>query len=97
MAKNVTATISAENTFSNKIMLQGYFNISVSAAGGSSISLQRSFDAGSNWVDVKITPDDMTTAAVAEYMAYEPEAEVYYRIGVKTGNYVGAATVRLSK
>ena len=93
MATNVSSTISTQNTWSTSIYMIGWYNISVQSqsnyslnAGlnGSTVSLQRSFDNGTKWRDIK----QYTTAA--EEYGFEPEGALY-RIGIKTGQYGTAA------
>jgi hypothetical protein len=69
----------------------GYFNISISGTWVGKITVQRAFDGGSTWFDVATW-----TANTQEY-GFEPEREVYYRAGIKLGEYVsGQADLRLS-
>lgn len=97
----VTATASAQNTFTSWLdpsLRLGprdetcTFNVSISGSiSGSTVTLQRSFDDGSTPLDVK------AYTAIAEEIAVEPEAGVLYRIGIKTGDYVGGSvSLRLS-
>lgn len=86
------ASIGAANTFTTPIYLLGPFNLSVSGTFDATVTLQRSFDGGNTWVDVK------TYTAPAEDVGDEPESEVLYRVGVKTGEYTsGTAEVRVSQ
>jgi len=97
---DVTADITAENTFTSATSPKsnpkdngvGHLTISISGTWVGSVTLQRSFDAGSTWVDVKsYTSND-------EESLYDPTAGIQYRIGIKTGNYTsGTASVRLAK
>ena len=58
----------------------------------STVTVQRSFDSGSTWLDV-----DTFTQNV-EIVGFEPEGRVYYRIGVKAGEFgTGTIAVRLSQ
>lgn len=69
----------------------GYVNVSVSNTFTGTITLQRSFDSGSNWVDVK----EYTTPAEEFFQDLEPRNQ--YRIGIKNGDFgSGQADVRLS-
>ncbi len=87
----VTKAISAENTFSDAVRCRGYFNISIYGTFSATITVQRSFDDGSTWLDV----DDFTAASESVGL----EAEIAkYRIGVKTGNYTsGTVNVRIGE
>lgn len=88
MTTLATADIAAQNTFTAAKQLQGNFNVSISGTFAATVAVQRSVD-GSTWGDVN------TYTAPIEASGYEPEA-MYYRIGVKTGDYTsGTATVRL--
>jgi sigma54-dependent transcription regulator len=91
MASEVTKSITAENTFSDEITVQGYFNISVTGiAGGTEVTVQKiSGVDGSNYTDV-----DSFTADVETY-GFDPERQ-NYRVGVKTGDFgSGTCKVRL--
>lgn len=94
----------AQNTFTKPMAVLAEFNTSISGTWSGTITLQRSFNyvhelekkipAGSaTWMDVK------TWTANAEGIGEfsEPEANVYYRLGFKTGGYTsGAALLRFS-
>ena len=87
-----TRSISAENLYTDSAEIQGYFNISISGTWVGKVTAQRSFDLGSTWFDVATW-----TANTQEY-GYEPERKVYYRVGIKTGEYTsGTAVIRLSQ
>ena len=87
-----TRSITGENLFSDAVKIIGYFNISISGIWVGTITVQRSFDEGSTWFDVATW-----TANTQEY-GFEPEREVQYRVGIKTGDFVsGQADVRLSQ
>lgn len=91
MSGEVTKNITAQNTFSDEITIQGYFNVSVTGiAGGTEVTVQRQTGVdGTAFTDV-----DSFTADIETY-GYEPEA-VQYKIGVKTGDYgSGTCKVRL--
>ena len=88
-----TKTVTAENQMSDPVKLSGYFNLSISGTWAGTVTVQRSFDLGDTWHDV-----DTFTSNTEEY-GLEPEHSnvVYYRIGIKTGNYgSGSAVLRLS-
>jgi len=87
----VTKTVTAANQMSNSVVLVGYFNLSISGTWGATVTVQRSFDSGDTWFDV-----DTWTENTQEY-GLEPERNVYYRIGVKTGDFTsGEVVLRLS-
>jgi hypothetical protein len=89
MASEVTKSITAQNTFSDDITVQGYFNISVTGiAGGTEVTVQKiSGVDGTNYTDV-----DSFTADVETY-GFEAERKTY-RIGVKTGDF-GSGTCKV--
>ena len=85
-------SISANNTFTDRVQLAGYFNVSISGTWSGTITCQRSFDQGSTWFDVKDWDEN-----IQEY-GFEPERGVWYQIGFKDGGYdSGTATLRLSQ
>ncbi len=91
MAGEVLKSITAQNTFSDEIPIQGYFNVSITGiAGGTIVTVQRQTGVdGTTFTDVD------TFSADTETYGYEPEA-VQYKIGVKTGEYgSGTCKVRL--
>lgn len=74
------------------IRLKSWFNKSVSGTWEGTITLQRSFDNGTTWLDVSELEDNV------ENYDQEIESNVIYRIGFKDGDYTsGEANVRLSK
>jgi hypothetical protein len=86
-----SATIVAENTFSNSIQMKAGDSASVSAQPGAAttVTLQRQMD-GTNWRDVvDITAD--------EEGSYTADEACLLRIGVKTGNYGASTPVRVGK
>lgn len=90
MTTLTTASIIAQNTFTDAVRLEGYFNISLSGTWVATVTVQRSID-NSTWVDVK------TYTLNAEEVGFEPEF-MWYRVGVKTGAYTsGTVVVRLGR
>ena len=97
MATFASATITAQNQWTTAVRTNGYINVSVqrvdNAVGtlsGSTVTVQRSVD-NSTWRDV----DRWTTTT--EDVGFEPEL-MFYRIGVKTGEYGSAQlTLRLGR
>ena len=79
-------SITAQNTFSAPISVHGYFNVSISGISSSTVYIQRSFNNGTTWKDVKAYTAD------AEDAGYEPERDIWYRVGVKTGGF-GSGTI----
>lgn len=104
--KAVTYTITAQNKFTGDvksggtpqastgtagIRLRNDYNISVSGISGDTVWLQRSFDAGVTWYDIE------SYTADTQKRGFEPEGDVLYRLGVKTGGYsAGTIIARLS-
>ena len=87
-----TSSLSASDSYSDSVGMHNYFNISISGTWSGTLTVQRSFDYGTNWFDV-----DSFTANTEEY-GYEPEPGVVYRIGFKSGDYnSGTANVRISQ
>lgn len=95
--QNVTATgITAENTFTDPILVTGVtdsriFTIERSGITDSTITLQRSISEPGTWSDVTTYTSD----GVVTYDDGLDNQTVYYRIGIKTGDY-GTDTVDLS-
>jgi hypothetical protein len=89
----VNINISEENKFTHKqLPLQGDFNLSLSGTWIATVTVQRSFDNGATWVDVA------TFTQNGQYVGNEPEADVLYRIAVKTGEYTSGTVIgRLSQ
>jgi hypothetical protein len=88
-----TASITAQNTFSDSVMLRGPFNVLITGTFSATVTLQRSFDNGSTWIDHPTTWTTPTWTTVTEC-----EYGVLYRIGVKTGGFTsGTAVLRISQ
>lgn len=82
MAKPVaTASITAENTFTDWVAVQKFGHVSVSGISDSTVTVQRSFDEGSTIKDVESFTADF------EKIIQGSQSTVWYRVGVKTGNY----------
>lgn len=88
----VTASVSAQDTFTSWMQAQGQFNISVSGTWAGTVTLQRRFGTSGSALDVE------AYTANTEKQAVEAEDDVYYRAGVKTGEYTsGTAELRISQ
>lgn len=88
MATLATKSITAENSFTDPVQIEGYFNLSISGTFSATVTVQRSTDK-TNWRDV----DSWTTPA--EEYGFDPEY-MWYRVGVKTGGFTsGTVDVRL--
>lgn len=83
----VTATLVAENTFSDAIaMRKGGFSFSLSGISGDTVHLQRSIDGGTTYIDVGYYTED------GWFPGNEVSHGTHWRFGIKTGNY-SAGTV----
>jgi len=86
--RKLVAELSSENVFTKPICLaKGYFNFSLSGTWQATVTVQRSFDDGDTWHDVEQFTSN------GEYVGYEPEENVYYRFGVKAGDYVSGTII----
>ncbi len=89
---NVNATLTAQNTYTDEVSIRGDFNISVSGTWAGTVTVQRSFDSGTTFVDVE------GFTANTEKAGFETQNSMVYRIGFKTGDYTsGSALVRISQ
>lgn len=88
----VTKSITEENQYSDWVELKGLFNLSISGTWVATVTVQRSFDAGS-------TPLDVDTFTInEETYGTETEDGVVYRVGVKTGDFTsGTVVCRISQ
>jgi len=100
--QTVTASITAQNVFTNAIQVIGVgtarsFSITITNTFVATVTLQRSVDTSAGpWADVA-TPGPWTAPVATTLADGLDNSIVYYRIGVKTGNYTsGTADVRLS-
>jgi len=89
MSGVVTKSITAENTFSDTIKVQGYFNLSISGiAGGTTVTVQKQSGVdGTSWTNVD------TFTVDTETNGFEAERQ-NYRVGVETGNF-GSGTCKV--
>ncbi|NDF13334.1 MAG: hypothetical protein EB060_11040 [Proteobacteria bacterium] len=86
--------VAAQNTFCEDAEFDYLrpFNLSVSGTWAGTVTLQRSFNNGSTWLDV------YSVTANVETVVDSPETGVLWRLGIKTGNYTsGTAVCRLSQ
>ena len=95
MAVNSQATITAANTFTTPLQIIGWYNVSVwlpsgatGTLGGSTVTVQRSFDSGATWRDLKVWQ------VTAEEYGFECEGALI-RIGCKTAQYTASVNVRI--
>ena len=95
--QRVTASIAAQNTFTNTIQVTGVgesrrFAITLTGTWSATVWLQRSVGVTGNWVDVQ----SFTTNQATTYADSLDNQIVFYRIGIKTGGYVsGTVTASL--
>ena len=90
--KSQTRSITGANQYTDAVEVVGYFNLSISGTWAGTLTVQRSFDDGATWYDV-----DTLTDNTQEY-GLEPEGGVWYRAGIKVGEYTsGTCVVRLSQ
>lgn len=95
----VGATFTAANQYSDPIRVSGVgnqrqFSISRDGTWVATLTLQRSIGEPGSWTDVT---GYTTSATTDQYSDGLDNQIVYYRIGIKTGNYTsGTATVSLS-
>jgi len=88
----ITKSISAEDTYSDSAEIRGDFNFSLSGTWAATVYVQRAYDGGTTWRDVE------SFTSNGEFVGNEPEPDVQYRFGVKTGGYSSGTVVgRLSK
>lgn len=85
---NVTQTAAG----TKGIRIKSFFNLSISGTWSGTLTIQRSFDNGVTWLDIR------NYSTNVEDYDREIESGVIYRIGFKTGNYTsGTASVRISR
>jgi len=95
--QTVTASVTAENSFTSAILVTGVgsqrvFQITRSGTWVATVTLQRSFDSDAGpWEDVTT----YTSIATISYDDALANQIIYYRIGVKTGDFT-SGTVELT-
>jgi hypothetical protein len=93
--QQASTAVAAQNTFTEAIRVIGVGDerifTAVIASTTSTVTLQRSVGAPGNWADV-------ATYAVGQHQINDgfDNAIMYYRLGVKTGDYVDATTLSLT-
>lgn len=95
VGQTVTASIAAENVFTSTIQVTGVgearrFVITLTGSWTATVTLQRSVGVVGNWVD--ITTYTMTNTSTTYADGLDNQI-VFYRIGVKTGNYTAGTIV----
>ncbi len=92
--KTISTSIGAQNIFSNTIEVDSGERVIVNITGtwGATVTVQVSYDDGSNWLDLDATTSNASTAYT------ENLNDVLYRVGVKTGDYTsGTVEAELGK
>lgn len=98
VGQTVTDSFSAQNDFSGEIRVTGIegqrsFGIQITGTFVGTLTLQYSVAEPGNWVDVA----SYTTVTSTSYSDGLDNQIIYYRIGIKTGNYTsGTANITLS-
>ena len=90
MATLTTKNITAEDTFTDAVKLEGHFNLSLTGptfTNTTTVTVQRSPD-NSTWYDVD------TFTKPTEDVGFEPEF-MWYRVGVKTGDFTVADDINV--
>lgn len=86
---SVTKTVTAQNMYTDSIAPHandksqrcGFLSLAIYGTWVATITVQRSFDAGQNWVDV-------TTYTTNQHLTIDDRVEgILYRVGCKTGNF----------
>lgn len=94
--QTVDSDIAAENTFTATIEVTGVdsarsFSISLTGTWVATVTLQRSFDEGTSWIDVT----SYTTNQAITYDDGLDNQIILYRIGIKTGNYTSGTVTAI--
>lgn len=99
IGQTVTNSLAGEDQFTNSIVVSGFgedersFTYDISGTWTGEVTLQRSVGVPDAWVDVL----DETANASATYYDELDDQTVYYRIGIKAGDYgSGTAVVALA-
>jgi hypothetical protein len=92
--KEVSKDVTAEDEFTNSIELDSGESVIVNLSGTwvGTVTVQRSFDSGDTWVDYYTTTSNISVEIT------EASDDVYYRAGIKTGDYTsGTSNILLTK
>lgn len=99
IGQQVTAVLTGENQFTDDIRVTGVgstreFSISITGVFTATVTLQQSVGAPGAWVDISPA---YTTATSTTYNDTLDNNIIYYRIGIKSGDYTsGTATATLT-
>jgi hypothetical protein len=94
VGQDVASSLSAQNTFTNPIRVSGVtsgrvFNLTITGTWAGTVTLQRSVGAVGAWTDV----ESHTTNQNKNYDDTFDNQIIYYRIGIKTGEYTSGTAV----
>jgi hypothetical protein len=94
VGQRATAALSAQNTFTSAIQVNGIgeerrFAISLSGTWVATVTLQRSVGTIGSWVDVT----SWTTNQGITFADALDNQIVFYRLGIKTGNYTSGSVI----
>ena len=95
VGQTVSDNIATEDTFTDPIMVTGtgqarVFGIVISGTFSATVTVQYSVGAPGNWIDLATT---YTGATSTTYDDDQDNQVIYYRIGVKTGDYTSGTVV----
>ena len=93
--QTVSSSIAAQNTFTDPIRVTGVgssrtFTVNISGTWSATVSLQRSIGDDASWEDTGTTYTSNTVVTFADGLDNQI---IYYRLGVKTGNYTSGTAV----
>lgn len=89
VAVNTSASITGAAQFTDAITLIGDLSLSISGTFTGNVTVQRSFDGGTTWLDVS------TYTEASEEVGFQPTV-AHYRVGVKSGeSWTGTADVAI--
>ena len=90
MATYTSKSISAVNTFTDAIIFDGNFNLSISVTLNSpcKVTAQRSID-GSTYHDVD------QFSSIGEFVGFEPEPGMSYKFGIKSSETLSGSSVTI--
>lgn len=89
---HASKSISSENSFTDWVCLKSVFSLSISGTWAGTVTVQRSFDKGTTAFDIEDYSGNIETIGIAA----PKTVDVYYRAGIKTGNYTsGTAVVKI--
>ena len=94
LGQSVAATVVAEDTWTDPIRVTGIdngrvFSFTIATIGTSTVTLQRSVGEPGDWTDVATYTTNQSTS----YDDTLDNQIIYYRIGVKVGNYVALDSI----